>query len=318
MSNKAKFKCSQPALYEICENTWKLCETYLSEFTDYSTIYDAAYVQHNLQLINAARQLKSDKERKKQAKIARQELKDKLPNFFNLHNRLTGYINHVYSPSIAKIQVKSTLGSADIKKARVGNWLEISAIITASTSYISANEARLIAEAQMPATFLSTFTAFAQSMQAIQDSITAGDSNAVLGTSNKLDANNLIYDKLMQLIQDANATFMPDNPVLTLFSFAYQKRQFVATKSAGINVSAIDAATKKYLPNVNISNQDPNNPKTGVTNAQGKCKIIQIPADTYDILFEAEGYEPLILAGFKIKTGNVSRIKIELNPLGVN
>lgn len=315
MEAKTKFNGGEDALYEICANSWTLCGAHLAEFADYSTIFNAAYIQQNLQMVEAAKRLGKKEERIGTAQAAREELLDEVPNLLLLHNKLLGYIGRAYPPAQARAHTKATQGFATIDKIRDGDWVAMTALITASQLFIDNNQATLLAEAGMNPDFPNNFARQAQKMQDLQDTIVAGDSNALLGTQNKQTANKIIYQKVMQLFRDAKGVFPAGSAILKQFTLAYQKRDVVGVGVAGIWARVTARVDGKLIEGATINIIDANNPKSSTTKKDGVCEILHVASGKYNVECIADGYEPKTIEDFVIRVGSVSRAYIELEKI---
>jgi len=83
--------------------------------------------------------------------------------------------------------------------------------------------------------------------------------------------------------------------------------------------TVIDQRTMQPLPDVVVTATAPGlqGNQTVVTDAQGNYRFPQLPADTYTLQFELDGFQTSSLGDIELRAGRTRQIDAELRPDGV-
>jgi len=288
---KKTFSCSQEILYLVCIAGWNLCLKFLSQFAAFRAVYTEQYVADNLQAIQEAKSLVPSLQTTGGRAILRTAAANDLTVVQGNWQSLKTYIGNAFDADQVSAQVKIAGGNL-YKKVSARNWSAAHSLIDAANNFIANNLEALTANGNMPADFQTTFQtsgdAFIEASAAYANAAVA----AKQFTGEKKQANEAIYQALIDMLEDGKRIFA-DNKVA--------KKQFVFTELVKIykggSASLIGTVTNANGLGIEgaVITSDIGL-YSATTDSKGKYRINRIAEGTYNFTITCPGYIPMDVA----------------------
>lgn len=306
---QTKYNCTQAELYAVARTGWNSYTEYIPAFTDFRGFYLPIYADNAKAEVDAASSLPDDQARYAHTEILRNHAVIKADLCFNNWQKLKRYI----STSFIEVDVAPSLveaGSLRYPKAVKYNWEELNQMNTQANNFITNHFGELIANDNMPAAFQQTYAdAAIEVAEAIQTFIDSEESDKK-ATAVKIDANNAIYTKLMDMFKDGQELYKDDEAVYDQFVFDSVLGLISGARSAGLRGVVTDAVTTLPLAGVAISVIG--KPISDITDTEGKYMLKPMASGDYTITATKAGYETLS-RDQTVLIGTVSHCDLALN-----
>ena len=309
---KSLFSCSFDDLFLALDYGWDLTEQNLPSFVGYKSKYTPLFVATNRKLVRTAEDLPDASARYAPTQLQRVDLIEKKEVVLNCYQFLVGYIEDAYPASKIKVMIQAA-GQSKYAKARANHWTSIKALLSSAVEFIEKNQVDLMANNNMPADFLARFKQVRTDFDTLHSSWNSDDSDSYNLTDAKMKASNEAYTAFLGVTSDAQKVFRQDPAMAQKFTFVSLLSQVRGTTAAGVSGKVVIVDTKTVIPNATISIESLD--KSVKTDANGRFELSPIAANTYTLKIEAEGYEPLIIEKYEVKTGTIGRLKIEMTPI---
>jgi hypothetical protein len=180
--------------------------------------------------------------------------------------------------------------------------------------FITQHNAELEANQNMPATFITHFDTEYNKFMALLTTFQQSTEKIGVDTNLKIDANNKIYDSLMEVCYDGQIIFKNNEPVKDMFTFAHVLSIVSGKGTSGFKGYIVDAKTNQPLAGVSITSTGFT--KTVITDEDGFYEMLQIAEGKYPIAFNIAGYNTHTIADYSIDSGVVHSLNINLTPIG--
>lgn len=228
------YKCTQQELYSIAETAIANLEHHLPTFSKYKRKYNQAFVAAIKKLRQDAIDLPTHEQRSAINETLRVQMVPYADECLRNFLFLKGYINDAFPESVRKIKY-NTAGQGYYDKASKGNWEYLSGLCVAMDKFIAENTATLTANDNMPETFVAeVITAsnhFSEKYSAFK---TARQSSST--TATKIAANNDLYRKMMDFMEEGKLLFADKEEMKKLFTFNVLKSLISPPGSASLKV----------------------------------------------------------------------------------
>jgi hypothetical protein len=309
---KAAYPMRQIDLYTIARMVWHSTGTFLSDFTDYRTTYDAPLVALQLAAINSAQALPDFQARNAAAETKRNELEQTIkPPILNAWQKLKRYISYTTPEMDQKAEWESA-GYNYYPEAAASNWDALAQLCQSAQNYLTSNLLALTT-AGMPATFQTQFDTLATQFTVAHEAFLTLRQSAYIATEQKIKANNQVYQALSNVVADAKLIFIESPATLKQFTIADLTDMITGAGASGIKGKAIDPATGKTLPGATIEVVETGDIVT--TDADGNYEL-RLPSGTYNIVaqYEPTTAQPVLRLKTEIKVikGTISNKTFEL------
>jgi Carboxypeptidase regulatory-like domain len=314
MSVPSNYKSAQAELYMACQIGWGMCRKNLPAFAAFKGRYTEGYINECLAAITAADDLPDANARYVGYGIARNDLmscKDGIVQHFTM---LLSYISDAYPASTVELMINAA-GKPFFDRSKRNIWTSVSALLSAAVPFIRENKVALMANNNMPASFIDSFQVLRDRFTVAFADYNASDTEAAGQTTEKVDANNAVYNAIAKMLDDGRIVFSNNPDMAKEFTFGKLLSQVRSTKMAGFSGRANLPNKGKLIEGVRVS--IPNTDRFAVTDENGRYELFPLAADTYTLLFEKEGYEPLLIEDMKIKTGVMTRCNVVMEMLVV-
>jgi hypothetical protein len=163
----------------------------------------------------------------------------------------------------------------------------------------------------MPAGFSAKVSTDAQNFAAKYEEFKTAR-GTYLGTGAKINANNIVYEDLQNLQNDAHMVFRYNPEALKLFMFSVVKAIVSPPGSASLGIDIIEEGTNLPVANATITIQS----ATGIaitksTDDKGQVDFPNIDPDNYKVKLQPVG-KPEINLVKEVNTGVSARLKVTI------
>ena len=220
MSN---YNFSMAVLYTVCRLAWQNCLNNVAVFAARKGFYNAAYIALRMGEIDAAEALPDEQARDDAHETLRIQLKIKAATCREYWNFLERYIVSAYVKAERKPKTEAA-GKDQYDLGGDSDWDMIALMMSNAYQFILDNSAVLAINIEtgtpdnMPITFPAEFLAVKDDFDAAHLAFLQAEEGAQTGTQTKIDANDLIYEK-MRVMMDDGVVYFKNNPAV--------KKQFV-------------------------------------------------------------------------------------------
>lgn len=303
---KPNYNCSQDVLYAACELVITSLNEELVSFTALKPKYNAALVTALRAELLAARNIPALSQRQSEQEIARINLLSKLTLCLDKLNALRLYIRDAYTVSAIREVRMMEAGFGDYEKAADANWEKLEAIMNNAKVFLSLHEADLLASDNMPVAFKADFDALAATVNPEIVAMQNMRENNKQGTSEKIQANNNLYTRVMSVCEDGAYIFRNDAAKASQFIWSSVTDIITPPGAAGLKGEVKDELTSEIIIGASVNIKLPDSPLISVvTGADGKYLFGSLPIGNYEGKVTMDGYQSV---GFtvSISTGVVS------------
>lgn len=312
MTVEENYRCKQSELYAVARMGWENYVDDLPAFSGFKGKYDANTAIAAIAALTAARALPDEQSRNAEQERSRIQLEALAKRCLNNWQGLKLYIRDTYPESERKPLLEAA--GADFYDAAANqDWAAMISLLGASLLFINSNQTALENGGQnMPAGFVATYTNDKDKWEAKYATFLDLKEVSKEETAAKILANNAVYQSLIEMLDDGKYLFANDPVRYERYVFDKLLGYVTTAGPTGMRVAVQAAVTELPVANVSIEVQPGNYIAT--TDASG-IVVLNMPEDVYRVLIEADGYKPVTVNAFDIKTGVVSRLDIVLEPM---
>ena len=210
-----RYQCTQAELYAICRIAWANCLIHLARFFQFKTFYTQQFIDDRVAEVDDAASLPDSQMRGEASEIAHIQLKEKADLCLIAWQSLKAYIQDSFTN-----QQKPKLEAAGSKlyhKAANYDWESITKLMGQATQFITDNNTALLNNGGMPPTFQAEVDALELDFNTIYQTFQIEQQGAEVLTTTKINANNLIFDKLMKMLSDGKKIFRLERAIQEQF-----------------------------------------------------------------------------------------------------
>ena len=310
----AKFKgvrplygCSQQSFYTIVALVWANYNTNILHFTELKAKYTPAFGVVALAALTAAKLLPNQEARKAMPETVRIALLPIGNNCLANQRKLKSYIEEAF-PTTASTMLASA-GSKSYKAAYHEGWEEMNTMITDAELFIGKNSTALeMAGTNMPAAFITTYTTDKVAFETLYKSYLLTAQASTGDTSDKMKANNKVYNTMMAMLRDGQLIFENDETKKAIFTFTTVLGNVTGNGTTGMRITAEDSLSKVNITNFTATVQ----PGATVTAANGVILELKMSEAIYSVVISAPGYKDLTQNYVQLKTGVMHRLDVEM------
>lgn len=262
----AKYKGGLDVFYEACEAILELVKKNLPEFSRHKGYYTVSHIDDLIAKLMAAKQMRATCISVAERKLARKALKAAGKKLRDDWQVLKSYTTAGFGQDEWEGKLEEA-GSALFKR-RDTDWGSISLLGVEALRFIDENEARLMANDNMPAGFKADFETAVQEFEALKRVFSTKTGNKVLGAAAKIKANNAVYESVVAISRDAAIVYRSDDK-RRLFAYKYQVEQ----KTGGAATLKGTVTNERGLPAADVVVEDSTGAYKTVTNAKGYFKL---------------------------------------------
>ncbi|HRH50467.1 MAG TPA: carboxypeptidase-like regulatory domain-containing protein [Panacibacter sp.] len=305
---KPKYPCTQQQLYEVTRTGWSNFQEFLTFFADFKGYYKQTYADDALTKLAAAENLPDDQSRYAEAETQRIQLTKTADNALDLWQRLKSYITDAFKDGFEKPQIEAA-GAAYYTKAANYGWEQLKSLLNAAVIFINANEAALLLNDNMPATFKPKVITAQQDVETQYKNFLSLQQAAESATVAKINANNEVYDKLIAMFTDGQLIFKSDADKKSRFVFDSLLSYITTAGPSGLRITVKESITELPVSVAAVTIQPGN--LQAVTDVNGVVEI-NLATNAYSISITKSGYKDYNETGVDVTTGIMSRKNITM------
>jgi hypothetical protein len=295
-----------------CRTAWRMCRKNLTDFSNFKSKYTEDFIAQNMQAIEDADLLPDVNARYTEPEAVRLEMVKVKDEILFAFKYLQAYIDDAVEADMRQ-KMYNAAGKSFYDRANQCNWSSVSGLLYAAIPFIQDNKAALMANENMPESFLERFKALKVRFNDLLAEFEDSDAAATDKTSEKVFANNSIYDKVKALLEDGKRMYADNAELSKSFTWSVILSHIHSNKPAGIDGKVVDTDTQKPIAKAQISVL--NSHHTAKTNKKGRFAIVPLSAGAYTVLVEAEGFQPVTVSNIVLKTVGVVSIVAQLQPV---
>lgn len=307
----ANYGCTEQELYTVCETGWNSCLEHLPSFTLFSPAYDSDFVAARLAEVQAARALPDEAQRNAIFELARIQLSKDGTICCDNWQLLKRYISRAFPTDQHSVLFKEA-GANYYEKAANENWDSVKGLNTSGTNFLTKYAVQLAADNNMPAAFPTTFNTAASTFGTQHQVFLQAEESSKVGTGLKNAANADIHSKVMVMFLDGQGIFKNNPDVRDQFIYESVLALVSGAGSAGFKGLTTVAGTQQPLAGVKIGALGTT--KVTTSDPAGKYRLV-LASGFYDLIFEADGFQPKTLLAQEVKVGTVTTLNVALDPI---
>lgn len=288
---KAKYNCTQTELYAICRLGWKMVKNKQVDVVVIYPDYTVLYIDGKIADIKAAEELPDFQSRDLAPESSHIILKQVADPAIQQWKLLERYIIRSFQTNPDLIKPNVEAAGKDYYEAATRdnpNWEDLQQMMLSGNTYITNNLAILTS---MPATFPADYATAKANFDTKYDEFTLAEAEGPEKTSEKIEANNKIFDDLMLMLGDIGAV-APTAELQKEFTFTYLKGIISSPGAAGLKGEITEEGTGTKLQGV-LLRLSPRDRETS-TDEIGVYVFGSIPAGKYVLEISLDGYETKI------------------------
>ncbi|MCW5908972.1 MAG: carboxypeptidase regulatory-like domain-containing protein [Chitinophagales bacterium] len=308
----SKYNCAQPELYSGARMVIRAAVRELPDFTAIKPKYDSMFFTNLEAEVAAAEVLPDEQYRNSIVEAMRNNTIAQAKLCLNIWQQLKSYIED--TPQFKGVQLKPALeaaGSTVYLEASGMDWESVNVLMVNGKQFITDYNTVLTAGGNMLPTFVADWDAahlaFTTTWQQFKD---REDTN-VIAAENKLNANNTLYEKIIQICKDGQRIFRHTEAHRQQFVWDSVLYAVRGAGIAGLRGTITNAATGLPIAGAQVLVIETGD--TGITGEDGKYSITGVPAGNYNVKASATGYNP-VEEPFEVLTGTISALNFALPP----
>lgn len=221
-------------MYTICLACWNSCNNYQTDFATFKALYTPAFIAAAIQKVKDAQALPDSRQVIAARSAARLNLIEAADAVKINWQVLKAYITQAYSKEVAPAMLEGA-GASLYKKVSADNWSAVRSLINAANSFIAQNLSTLTDNANMPETFPGVFQSAGENFVDLSITYFDIDNAKKMVVTQKIEANNAIYESVISMLKDGQQIFKDDVAVKNLFVFDKQLATRKGTGSASLS-----------------------------------------------------------------------------------
>lgn len=308
----ASFKCSQQELYTISRLGWENCQQHISSFTHFSPQYTPAFITNCQAEVDTAAALPDEQARGAASETLRIKLIQAADVCLGDWQILKRYITKAFPEELQQTNYDAA-GMAYYPKAGNHSWEAVQGLIQSAASFIKNNLPVLIANQNMSPAFEGAFNTNKTNFDTLHKAFLKSEETASDQANAKAVANNNIYKKLIAMFLDGQEIFKNDETTQNKFIFSGLLTLIGGSGTAGLKGSITNQADNTAIAHAQII--VPGTSYTTTSDEDGHYQLSPMAAATYTLNIAAKGYQIKTISAQEVKTGTMSTLNIQLEPL---
>jgi len=308
---KPNYNCSQQELYTVANQGWNSYLEKIASFSLFKAKYDETLATTSKAAIVAAQLIPNWQARGAKANISYINLTIKADACLQEWQKLKRYIIDAFKEAYHKTNFKAA-GQPYYQKATNYNWDSLMELLNAGMIFILANKTVLLANKNMPEIFSDNFKNLKTDFEILHNDYINATANEPTQTLAKIEANNAIYDNVINMFLDGQEIFKNEPVTKQLFTFDHLINLISGTGTAGIKgyiTSALNSA-----PITNCSIKLIQTDKFTMTDKDGYYQFLQLESTEYEIQVSAPEYQTQTIKQ-QVKPGTISTLSVVLQPV---
>jgi len=297
---------TQDELYEGCELLATSMTEELTSLAAFKAKYDAAFVTGFRAAIATAKNLPDDDQRASAHEILRiLMVKNTSGKIRTALNSLRLYIRDAYEPAEREVRWKEA-GFNDFEAAMKYNWEKLKGLLKKADDFITAHNADLIANDNMPVAFPATIANLKTDTDLDVTTLLNLRENSKQGTQAKIIANNELSKQKNAICEDGQHVFRDNDAKRAQFTWTSIMDLVSPPGKSGLKLDVKEEGTNNPIAEAEGKFQKPGSTIViAKTDADGKAFIDNLEPGAYTGTIEHPAYETLTVA-FEITIGVTS------------
>lgn len=305
--------CAQKYFFAYALQCWGNCRSNSDAFAEESDLYTVEFIDTQEALVKTVQKLPNNEVRLGGASLVRLQLEAARQSVVQNAERLRIAIRATFkATAMAEVEL-SLAGLTAFASTSPTDWGTTADFITTANSYLTAKGSDLVKAKALKTDFSEKFKAAGEAFEAAWADYRAKKQSAGIGTTALAEGLQSILDELNPMMKIGRNHFKYDATLRKLFTVNDVVDEVRRKHLAAIVGNVVWEGKPLVAANVQVVDQPD---KFAVTDAQGRYEI-GIAAGTYDLLFTADGMEPLTVTGHKVRAGVRGRLNVELVPMPV-
>jgi hypothetical protein len=277
---------SQSDLSLLLPLAWQNYLEHQPKFGEYKTSYTPALAEGALARLQAAEALPDDAARGAAAELTRGELLEQGREFLDVWQQLEGYIEGAFPAPTAYKAMREAAGYKRYEGAADHNWADMTALISATLTFVKNQQEALSKQGEMPAAFVPRLTAEAADVQTLLKRFNRETVAAEQGTSARGTALLAAFDEFVKMQRDAQRIFRRQPELARLFQTEYLLGIVRGTAQAGVR-GTLTLGDGAPAAGVTVDAKGAH-PAATVSDAEGRYALA-LPAGDYTVTFGGAG-----------------------------
>ena len=307
---KRKYHCTQYELYEVCRLGWNKFLSLISLFNSLKTMYNGAFFNARITEIDNAEAMPDDRVRS--AVVSEQRRVLEIAGEFALSKwrDLKAYINTAYNTDFAMRDLKIKEAGGDLyEEGAHENWEVLMGLMDDGALMIGSNYAVLVANNNMPGGFPTIFVNAKIDFQSKMNAFYLAEAGAGDVGSDKVDANNMIHTKLMEMLGDAQQVFEGDEEQQKQFTFNYLLN-LISNRLGGMKGLVSEGTPATVIAGAEVTIEELN--QSAITNSEGRYDEGVVKSGTYTVTVIKTGFVTQTISGVVIEAGVTKTLDVVL------
>ncbi len=247
--DQKKYDTSQEVFYKVCETAWDLCANHLADFKEFSGSYTPARINNAMEVVKRAKKMCPASYTLDNIKHIRINMIKAARQVQHHWQILKQYITAAYSKELAEIELRAA-GASYYKKASLDNWSSLRSLINSAQKFMRKELDALTANQNMPPAFPAKFAAIADKFLQISKAFFNAKIKKAQITSRKIEANNIAYDQLINMLKDAQQIFRYQPEIKEQFVFSNIVSIYENKNTSRNHIAASDKTSALYTNNL--------------------------------------------------------------------
>ncbi len=308
---KPVYNCTQDELYAAII---LILKSYFEEqalFAGLKGKYTVDYGNELMVKVKAAQLMPSDSQRLGEQGLLREEMLKQLNLALDKVNRLRLYIRDAYTDKAVRELKLKIAGFDDYNEAANANWDKVRTLMVTAKEFITTNEADLMANNNMPATFKAGFDALEAEIQPQITEMLNYRENNKQATAEKLKMNNAIHAEVMALCEDGAFLLRDDDAKKSQFIFSSVLEIITPPGASSLTVKVTRVSDGTAVLNANVKINREGTPEREAMNTEDGAYFGNLSAGTYSVQVDIEGQVSFV--SFKdVETGVNARLDVKI------
>jgi hypothetical protein len=302
----SKYRCKQAELYEVVSVILLSLRELLVYFTAFKPKYTSGFVDSLEAELKAVMSLPDYDQRRANQIVVRELAVEQLLAVRHGLNSLRAYIRSAYKNEAVRRAKEKEAGFEKYKSAMKCNWEALKDILYKCKMFLVNNEVALMENDNMPSGFKAHFDALADGMIAQIPAVLNTRENNEEKTQTKIAANNVLFDKIMDVCEDGNVVFSQDKAKYDQFVFAQVLKLVTPPGAAGMKGVIKDVVSSVPLAGAMVTiKQNDLAEVSAMTDGAGKYVFANLAVGRYKGVVRLEGYRDFYF-DIVIKTGETN------------
>ncbi len=304
------YNCAQPELYSAARMVIRAAIREIAGFTPVKAKYDPPFFAALQAEVAAAEAMPDEQSRGSVAEALRITTKQMATGCLNQWQFLKGYIED--APAMQGELQKPALeaaGSTYYRDAAGDDWESVNQLMVSAIQFVTDHTLHLTDGNNMPPTFIANLTAAHTAFTGHWENFQDEEEQNAIRAQEKVDANNTLYNKVIQICKDGQRIFRSNDARRDQFVWDSVLYIVRGAGIAGIRGTVLELSTQQPVAGATVLIVETGD--TGVPDEEGVYRITGVPAGNYIVRCTAAGYNT-IEQPFEVLTGTISTLDFRL------